>query len=503
MCCHKQKAGLKTNFEFIIDIRYMKKTLNRSIGGLMLAFVGLASFSSCSEDFPGNVESDKFTDLKSIRIVNAGASGNEILEGTIDENTKSITFPRIDTLSDFNNIKFEAVTSDGAQLEKDVFAIPFESGDTQKEVYLKVTNLPRFKEYKATVRFKVPVYGANFENPTYYDYSLNALGNPIYTSFITANTRGSGFDGKHVLVVERGGAGVHLLDVENLKKNITTPIPLNMTGITGGTFPVNMGAQVHGHTYVCNLSGPLKLYHWASPTSIPNLVSSIDLSTLTGLTHRHGDAMSVNVDKNGNGYAYFMSQGNTTVGGPIIRVKISNFSNGSEVTVVTTKTSYEQWGHFSQIGETESYILSGHIQPFSLVNNGGSASYTMKTTSLPKSFSDVKIFTFNGIRYMLGVTVPRGAPNASAAVMYMYNINKGASIVDALTALEQTAVDGKVAPEVFSYQLSGVSNIQPGTQAGYSITKDATGKDEKLMIYGATTQGGFAIIEFGVAIAED
>ena len=143
----------------------MKIALNRSIGGLVLAFIGFAMFTSCSEDFPGNVESDKYTDLKSIRIVNAGASGNEVLEGQVDESTKTITFPRIDTLSDFNNIKFEAVTSDGAQLEKDVYAIPFESGDTQREIYLKVVNLPRFKEYKAIIRFKVPVYGADLASP--------------------------------------------------------------------------------------------------------------------------------------------------------------------------------------------------------------------------------------------------------------------------------------------------------------------------------------------------
>ena len=63
----------------------MKIALNRSIGGLVLAFIGFAMFTSCSEDFPGNVESDKFTDLKSIRIVNAGASGNEVLEGEVDD----------------------------------------------------------------------------------------------------------------------------------------------------------------------------------------------------------------------------------------------------------------------------------------------------------------------------------------------------------------------------------------------------------------------------------
>ena len=480
----------------------MKKTLNRSISGLLLAFSGVAMFTSCSDDFPSNVESDKLTELKSIRIVNAGPSGDQILEGDVDENSKSITFPRIDTLSDFENIRFEAITSDGAKLEKEVYTIPYESGDTQREIYLKVTNLPRFKEYRATIRFKVPVYGANFDAPTYYDFSVNQIGNPVYPSLATANTRGTGFDGKNVLIIDRGGAGVHLLEVNKLKENVIERIPLNMEGVIDGTLPVNMGAQVHGHTYVANLSGaqasPLKLYHWANPSQAPDLVANINVASLSGAGVRHGDTFSINLDKNGNGYAFFMSPI-----AQIIRLKITNFTEGSEPTVITPKINYEQWGHYSQIGETESYILSGHSQPFSLVNNVASATYPMKSGSLPKSFSDVKIFTFNGTRYMLGITVPRGGTNATNATLYLYNINKGNNILDALTALEQTAVDGKEAPYVFSYLIGSTPNGSPGTQSGYHITKDASGKDEKLMIYGATSQGGFAIIEFGVGVAED
>lgn len=479
----------------------MNMKLKRTIGQFFLGLVGMATMVSCSEDFPGNIESDKFTDLKSIKIVNAGASGTEVLEGIIDENTKTITFPRLDTLSDFSNIKFEAITSEGAQLEKDVVAIPYESGKTQTDIYLKVTNLPRFKEYKAVIRFKVPIYGANFDTPAVYDFSKNDLGNDIYPSFITANTRGSGFDGKHVLVIERGGLGPHLLEVEKLKNNVTTPIPLNMTGVIGGTLTINMGAQVHGHSYIANLSGgavsPLKIYHWASPSQTPDVVIDVNVATLADAGPRHGDTFSINLDKNGNGYAFFLS-----ATGKIIRIKIENFKTGSEPTVLAPRINYEQWGHFSQIGTTESYILSGHSQPLSLVNNAGSISYTVKAGSLPGSFSDVKIFTFNGHRYMLGITVPRNSAT-TGATLYLYNITSGENIVDALTALEQTAENGKVAPHEFSYNLVTALSGSPGTQAGYYIEKDATGKDEKLLIYGATTQGGFAIIEFGVGVAED
>ena len=60
---------------------------------------------ACSEDFPGNVESKEFVELKSIKITNAGASGKEVLEGRVDENTKSIWFPRVEPDTDFSNFR--------------------------------------------------------------------------------------------------------------------------------------------------------------------------------------------------------------------------------------------------------------------------------------------------------------------------------------------------------------------------------------------------------------
>jgi hypothetical protein len=82
----------------------MKIYFNRLLAGSLVAFASVIGFSSCADDFPVSVESDKFVELKSISIVNAGAQGNEILEGTINESTKIITFPRLDTLTDFSAV---------------------------------------------------------------------------------------------------------------------------------------------------------------------------------------------------------------------------------------------------------------------------------------------------------------------------------------------------------------------------------------------------------------
>src|SRR5690606_9729085 len=126
-----------------------------------------------------------------------------------------------------------------------------------------------YREYLVTLRLNIPVFGADFSNPTIYDYSANVLGNPAYPSFVGMSTRGTGFDGEHVLVIDRGSTGAHLLKVTDLKNNEINRIPLNVTGVIGGTYTMNMGAQVNGHTYMASLStsgtNPLKIYHWTDP----------------------------------------------------------------------------------------------------------------------------------------------------------------------------------------------------------------------------------------------
>ncbi|ERJ57891.1 DUF4623 domain-containing protein [Sphingobacterium paucimobilis] len=470
----------------------MKNILYNSIRGVSILAVVSAFFSSCSEDFPSSVESKQFADIESIRIVNAGAGGNQILEGNVDELTKIITFPRLDTLTDFSKLKFEATTSNGSKLEQDEFSVPYQSGDTEKSVYLKVVNSPRFKEYRAQIRFKVAVLGADFTLPKIYDYSSNPLGNPPYASFTGQSTRGTGFDGEHILIVNRGAGGTHLLKVEDLKHDVITRIPLNMTSVGEGTLTYNMGAQINGHTYVANLSGgktsPLKLYHWSTPSQVPDLVAKIDVNSLAGAGDRHGDNLSVNVDKDGNGYAFFLC-----ATAPIIRLKITNFSVGSEPTVITPQINYEQWGHFNRVGETDSYILSGHSKPMALVTNTASTLFTAKATTFPIGSSDFRVIQFNGERYLLAITVNRGAPNGTSVVMNIYNITKGGNMVDALTAFEQGEMKA-----VFTYMISGVTNTAPGTQANFYVQKGADGKDEKLLVYGAGTDAGFAIVEFPI-----
>src|SRR5690625_5655707 len=78
---------------------------------LMLIFI------SCEKEFPKNVDSPDKAELKSIKLVNAGADGNTVLEGTIDEVRKTVSFPRLDTLTDFSNLIFERSEEHTSELQ--------------------------------------------------------------------------------------------------------------------------------------------------------------------------------------------------------------------------------------------------------------------------------------------------------------------------------------------------------------------------------------------------
>src|SRR3712207_8233175 len=84
---------------------------------------------------------------------------------------------------------------------------------------------------------------------------------------------------------------------------------LDLTDVSGGTYAYNMGALANGHVYLATLSGakasPLKIYYWDTPTSKPEVLANIKVADIPDAANRHGDNMSLNIDKNGNGFIFF------------------------------------------------------------------------------------------------------------------------------------------------------------------------------------------------------
>ena len=103
--------------------------------GILLALTNFIFFS-CSDNYPKSKEEPYATDLLSIKIINAGAEGNTIVDGTIDEENKMVSFPRLDTLTDFSAINVDAKVSEGAKITQSVFDFSMSEEESFKTLIL-------------------------------------------------------------------------------------------------------------------------------------------------------------------------------------------------------------------------------------------------------------------------------------------------------------------------------------------------------------------------------
>ena len=284
--------------------------------------------------------------------------------------------------------------------------------------------------------------------------------------------------------------GSHLLKMSDIRANNATPVNLNLTGVSGGTFPVNVGAQINGHSYIANLSGsqasPFKIYHWTDPGAEPDVIANINVATIPGAGIRHGDNMSASLDENGNGYFYF---GDNAVS-KILRLTVKNYTTVSDPAVLPNASASTFFMSFNRVGNTSDYLYTGYDAPIRVANESAVISYSLSNTAVPLRGSDARVVYFNGERYLLMTTAAR--TGSDAVVLYLYDITKGIGIVDALKIFDNKADKSPL----FQYSLLGPVNTAPGTQTGWHVTKNADGKDEMLTIYSASADAGFVVIDF-------
>ena len=238
--------------------------------GVLLA--GASMLVSCEEKLPENKVYPYETQLISIKILNAGADGNTVVEGTINQDKKEITFPKLDKDSPFDKLRVEATASEGAEITETVYDYSMEEGIASKTQVIRIQNHQRYTDYFMTIKRRIPVYGADFENPVEYKF-LDASKLPGGTGSIS---RCADFDGELVLIVKR--TPPYVLKYEDLKAGKIEPQELDMTGVEGGTFPVNCGFLANGHIYIASLSGaavsPLKIYYYETPSSKPEVIGN-------------------------------------------------------------------------------------------------------------------------------------------------------------------------------------------------------------------------------------
>ena len=99
--------------------------------------------ASCEDKLPESKVFPYETSLISIKIVNAGADGNTVVEGVVDEDNKQVTFPKLDKDSPLSALKVEATVSDGAELTETTYDFSMEEGVSSKTTVIRVQNHKR------------------------------------------------------------------------------------------------------------------------------------------------------------------------------------------------------------------------------------------------------------------------------------------------------------------------------------------------------------------------
>ena len=472
----------------------------KNIGWVVCALS--VSLVSCDEDLPKAQDLEGTsgiydTEIHAIRITNAGAEGNKVVEGSIDEESKTINFPRLDVQTNFSALAFEADLSKGAVLKEPVMDFTMDEETGEKTSILRIVNNNRYKEYFVKIRKRMPVFGADFEQPTVYNFS----GDQIYADFSDAgSTRCASYDGEHVLVVSRA-TKPHLLKVSDLKQGKINKIELNLTGVSGGTFPYNMGSIVKGRVYLSTLSGapasPFKIYYWDNPTDVskaPVVAANINVATIEGAGARHGDNASYNIDEDGNGYIFFGDNKATS----FMRVPVSNYEtiDQSQIRIFPSRSDATMVTNVCRIGNTDKYLWGGVRVPVTLVDEGVSPIYQ---SSIAGEAVSPKVVEFNKERYLVVCTAGFGGASKASIALEVYNITKGATIEEAL----QNFDEGENHNPVYQFKLGGSGNANALAQTDFYIEKDEQGNDVKLCLFAARTGSGFVICEFPIKKEED
>ena len=362
-----------------------------------------------------------------------------------------------------------------------------------------------------------PTPGVDITAAVVHDFSVATENAPA--AFAAENTRGTDFDGEHVLVVARTddgtGANPHLYKVSDLLANTLSPISLNTTGIEGGTHIVSSGSLNHGHIYICNLTtaisttDPLKVYHYASPTATPDVWSwngvlgvNADGDTI-GAAPRLGDNISINIDQSGNGYAFFCGQESSAE--KMYRVDITNFNQFSNPTEIVLDVPFPYYGYINETPEAGQYVFKSHYMAvIRLMDANGTP--LMEDIELdvtesgknPRGGVDPHVIMFNRGRYLIFATPYNNGKRIGAGPgLFIQDITDGVDTKAALIKWWELLCDEEYLWEpTYHYSLDPTEPDANKTVGACAAQCNAAEVDGKLVVFAAATKGGFALIEF-------
>ncbi len=355
--------------------------------------------------------------------------------------------------------------------------------------------------------------GIDYSAAVIHDFSIATGNAPL--AFTDGLTRGTDFDGEYVLLVTRTDAETaspHLYKVKDLlDDNMNTPYYLNTTGIEGGALLVSSGCLSQGHIYICNMTTQLsngdnlKVYHYASPTAKPDVWSwngVLGNSSGTAAMSRLGDNISVNIDENGNGYAFFCGQ-YEDLSNRIYRVQITNFNHFSNPIEINCGVQFAYYGYVNEVPEKGQYLLKSYYSSIiRLMDANGNPLIEDidldETDCGLRTGLDPHIVTFNNSRYLIWCTPYNdGRRLGSVPGLYIQDITNGVDTRRALIRWSELLYSEEdLWTPTYFYSLDP-TQPEAGTIVTASTAQcNAAEVDGKLVVFTAVNKAGFVLVEF-------
>ncbi len=341
-----------------------------------------------------------------------------------------------------------------------------------------------------TIDANVTAAGFNPENTSVL---LNkSLGANLLPAIIdNENNRGAAFDGQYVYITSRkDGNFVYIWDVENPTAD---PITLTLPEIvSGGTWLVSDIRVVEGNIYLSNMvmadAQVFKIYKWEGmEDDTPEVILEY---TVSGEGVRLGDAISIIGNPPANGYIF---ASNFAFPNNASEFYVWNFNESATPAVSIMPIDpllalrMGQYGRVNTIpGEDNLLLVTGAEMGAAIMNYNGEIQVEIPEPSVQSRSYDLRIFEYNGGRYM-GFVVNREW-ESQAAWYEIINITEGATVVEALQAINSSNIEEK---RVFKHVFGGASSVWVGATFGIGFSED--GKPRAM---GFGIKNGFIVHEF-------
>ncbi|TVQ08621.1 MAG: DUF4623 domain-containing protein [Bacteroidetes bacterium] len=293
-------------------------------------------------------------------------------------------------------------------------------------------------------------------------------------------SRGAAFNGQYVFVASRqGGNNIYYWNVNNPDAE---PQTLNMTGVSGGTFPINDVTTAGNHIFGCNMvmPGMFKVYHWSSLTVEPQVLIEYDSGTA-----RLGDAFTV-IGNPAQSASVVVSALNTN------NFYVWEIENGTlvsgtpEIIEATELDGTVNFARVTQVPGENLFVVSGSSIGVALIDEDLNLLAGIPSDFFPYWSMYPHIFYHKGERFLAYIHVKTDPVENK---LYILDLNDGATVAEAMTNLAASTFADEV---VYSVSLGTVSN--GNASVGLDVVTDPFG-NVRVMAYAAGN--GFVLQQFG------